>query len=276
MESCLTRFQCRVPHHVKRLLEVTLHTRLTQPSLPRLNVNKHMAEIRLFQGHKNEGENWIIFEFTYIHYTYIKLQWSGVIYCTQLGREKATHCCLWRDEPGAGCRSANLRPSFLYVGDHLPTVHNTQGTKNLQWYHMQSYPLKRWKSDWVAWSWARNLWTKSWRSPYRSWRAKALSTQAAGPPELFSRAVQQSKGVCFTVTWTAPEAIWTLLTGLLWAIRASRTPRFYLAPLRGDQNLSMFMCQLKATVAVDATVYFNDNSAFLYHALLGQLTANQS
>lgn len=36
------------------------------------------------------------------------------------------------------------------------------------------------------------------------------------------------------------------------------------------------MCELKATAAVDATLYFKDISAFLYHALLGQLTAKQS
>lgn len=36
------------------------------------------------------------------------------------------------------------------------------------------------------------------------------------------------------------------------------------------------MCELKATAAVGVTIYFSDASAFLYHALLGQLTAKQT
>lgn len=78
-----------------------------------LTANKHMAEIRLFQGDEHGGENWIIFEFTYIHFTHVKL-WDLFIVC--MIRKKSTHCYLWRDKPGAGCRSVNLRASFLYVG----------------------------------------------------------------------------------------------------------------------------------------------------------------
>lgn len=37
-------------------------------------------------------------------------------------KKKSTHCCLWREEPGTGCRLVNLRRGFLYLEGHLLTV----------------------------------------------------------------------------------------------------------------------------------------------------------